>query len=140
MLLNIKEHQNAKQLHPSSVLEYPTIKDLIKEINDHLLQTIVFEEDFNIKHRLAIYDCIKEEEISKKAIRASEVLNFFINENFELINNGCYDFNLDQVETVYRLIILKNYTEFNDESIINVNIYYRAKNTVTEIKVEKMDY
>ena len=67
-------------------------------------------------------------------------MNFFINENCELLNNGCYDFNLDQAESVYRLIILKNYTEFNDESIINVNIYYRAKNTVTEIKVEKIDY
>ena len=33
MLINIKEHKNAKQLHPSLVLEYPTIKDLIKEIN-----------------------------------------------------------------------------------------------------------
>ncbi len=140
MLINIKEHKNAKQLHPSLVLEYPTIKDLIKEINDHLIQTIVFEEDFNIKHRLAIYDCIKEEDISKKAIRASEVLNFFINENCELINTGCYDYNLDQAETVYRLIILKNYYEYNDESFINVNVYYRNKYSFTKIKVDNIEY
>ena len=140
MLINIKEYKNAKQLHPSLVLEYPTIKDLIKEINDHLIQTIVFEEDFNIKHRLAIYDCIKEEEISKKAVRASEVLNFFINENCELLNNGCYDFNLDQAESVYRLIILKNYNKFNDDSFIDVNIYFRNKYSFTKIKVDNIEY
>ena len=140
MLINIKEHKNAKQLHPSLVLEYPTIKDLIKEINDHLIQTIVFEEDFNIKHRLAIYDCIKEEDISKKAIRASEVLNFFINENCELINTGCYDYNFDQAESVYRLIILKNYTKFNDDSFIDVNIYFRNKYSFTKIKVDNIEY
>ena len=138
MKININEYHGAKQLHESLELSFKTINEFIKMTNDHLIQTLVFEDDSDIDLRLAIYECIKEEDPSKKAEKATEVINYYVNEKIELLKTCCYDFNLDQAHDVFNLLILKDLTDYNDESEIDVNIFFKRSYRYTKIEVVKI--
>jgi hypothetical protein len=106
--------------------------------NDPLIQTLVFEDNSDIDLRLTIYECIKEEDPSKKAEKASEVLEYYVNEKNELLKTCCYDFNLDQAHDVFNLLIIKDLADYNNESDIYVNIFFKRSYRYTKIEVVKI--
>ena len=118
--------------------EFESQKEFITSLNRNLIMALAFDNIEDVQHKESLFETIREDEIDAKKIKATELLNFYVNENFELLGSAGLDHNTDQAAIVADLILLTKLNvneQFENWSII---VDFKDEYSFPKIIVEKV--